>query len=40
MQNLYDLLESEYDYLTSDEAVWETIVANELNLDEEENEND
>ena len=40
MQNLYDLLESEYDYLTSDEAVWETIVANELHLDEEGNEND
>lgn len=34
MQNLYDLLESEYDYLTSDEAVWETIVANDMHLEE------
>ena len=37
MQNLYDLLESEYDYLTSDEAVWDTIVANDMHLNEEEN---
>lgn len=34
MQNLYDLLESEYDYLTSDEVVWETIVANDMHLEE------
>lgn len=37
MQNLYDLLESEYDYLTSDEAVWDSIVANDMHLNEEEN---
>jgi len=30
MQDLYRLLEAEYDYLTGDEAVWETIEANEL----------
>ena len=40
MQNLYDMLETEYDYLTSDEVVWETIVANDMHLDEEENENE
>ena len=28
----YRALEREYDYLTSDEVVWETIVANELNV--------
>jgi hypothetical protein len=27
---LYRTLEKEYDYLTSDEAVWEAIQANEL----------
>lgn len=30
MRELYRDLEEEYDYLTSDEAVWESIVANEL----------
>lgn len=30
MQDLYKRLEDEYDYLTSDEAVWESIEANEL----------
>jgi hypothetical protein len=30
MQDLYRKLEEEYDHLTSDEAVWETIEANEL----------
>ena len=30
MRQLYKDLEAEYDYLTSDEAVWESIVANEL----------
>lgn len=32
---LYRTLEQEYDYFTSDEEVWETIVANELHLEEE-----
>ena len=36
MQDLYRKLEEEYDYLTSDEAVWEAIEANELDEDEEE----
>lgn len=36
MQELYRLLEKEYKYLTSDEAVWEAIVANELHLPPEE----
>lgn len=35
MQDLYRRLKEEYDYLTSDEAVWETIEANELDEDEE-----
>jgi hypothetical protein len=30
MLDLYDKLEAEYDYLTSDEAVWEFIIANDL----------
>jgi hypothetical protein len=30
MQDLYRKLEAEHDYLTSDEAVWDTIEANEL----------
>jgi hypothetical protein len=30
MRRLYEQLEAEYDYLTSDEVVWDTIVANEL----------
>jgi len=34
MQDLYDRLETEYDYLTSDEAVWDTIVANDMHLEE------
>jgi len=36
MQDLYSKLEAEHDYLTSDEAVWEAIVANELDEDDEE----
>lgn len=35
MGDLYRKLEAEYDYLVSDEAVWETIEANELDEDEE-----
>lgn len=35
MQDLYGKLEDEYDYLTSDEAVWEAIEANELDQMEE-----
>jgi len=35
MQDLYFKLEAEYDYLVSDEAVWETIEANELDQMEE-----
>jgi hypothetical protein len=35
MGDLYRKLEAEYDYLTSDEAVWETIEANELDEDDE-----
>lgn len=30
MQDLYSKLRDEYEYLTSDEVVWETIVANDL----------
>lgn len=30
MDDVYRKLEAEYDYLTSDEAVWETLEANEL----------
>ncbi len=38
MRELYRNLEEEYEHLTSDEAVWETIVANELDEElEEEN---
>ena len=33
MRSLYRKLEAEYDYLTSDEAVWEAIVANELDVE-------
>lgn len=29
-RDLYDRLKKEYDYLTSDEAVWEAIIANDL----------
>jgi hypothetical protein len=36
MRELYSRLEFEYGYLTSDEAVWETIVANGLDTPEEE----
>jgi hypothetical protein len=32
---LYNTLERKYDYLTSDEAVWGTIVANELDREDE-----
>lgn len=35
MQDIYRRLETEYDYLVSDEAVWETIEANELDEMEE-----
>lgn len=35
MCDLYSRLEDEYDHLTSDEVVWETIEANELDKDEE-----
>jgi len=34
MQDLYRRLEAEYDYLVSDEAVWDAIEANELDEDE------
>lgn len=34
---LYSTLHREYDHLTSDEAVWESIVANELEEDEDDN---
>ena len=33
-RQLYKSLEDEYDYLTSDEVVWEAIVANELDQEE------
>lgn len=36
MRDLYRKLEAEYDYRTSDEAVWEAIEANELDTDAEE----
>ena len=35
MGDLYSRLEEEYDHLVSDEAVWETIEANELDQVEE-----
>jgi hypothetical protein len=38
MQELYRKLEAEYDHLTSDDAVWDTIEANELIEDTEETE--
>lgn len=38
MRDLYHKLEEEYEYLVSDEAVWESIVANELDKDEDEDE--
>ena len=34
MRQLYRDLETDHDYLTSDEAVWEAIVANELDTEE------
>lgn len=37
MQDLYDKLEAEYNYLTSDEAVWEFIITNDLCKREREN---
>ena len=36
MRELYKRLEEEYEYLTSDDAVWEAIVANDLHIFEEE----
>jgi uncharacterized protein YaaW (UPF0174 family) len=38
MRDLYRKLEEEYDHLTSDEVVWDTIEANELDTDAEEGE--
>jgi hypothetical protein len=38
MQDLYERLEGEYKRLTSDEVVWEAIIANDLDKDKE-NEN-
>lgn len=35
MRDLYRRLEAEYEYLTDDDAVWDTIVANELDEDAE-----
>ena len=35
MRKLYDDLEQEYDYLTSDDVVWDSIVANELDKEQE-----
>jgi hypothetical protein len=35
MRELYRKLEAEHEYHTSDEAVWETITANELDTDAE-----
>ena len=35
MDDLYRKLEEMYDYLVSDEAVWEAIESNELDMDEE-----
>ena len=35
MKELYDRLYKEYEHLTSDEAVWDAIVANEIHLTEE-----
>jgi hypothetical protein len=33
MHELYSRLRKEYEYLTSEEVVWESIVANELHLE-------
>jgi hypothetical protein len=38
MRQVYSDLESEYDYLTSEEAVWEAIVANGLDTEENDDE--
>lgn len=38
MRDLYRKLEEEYDHLTSDEAVWDAIEANELDTDAEDEE--
>lgn len=38
MRTLYRTLEKEYDYLTSDEAVQETVIANDLNVEEDDDE--
>lgn len=40
MRDLYRHLEAEYEYLTSDEAVWDTLVANEMDEPEEEEDED
>lgn len=40
MQDVYRKLEKEYDHLTSDEAVWDTIEANELVEDVDDDEDD
>lgn len=40
MQDVYRKLEEEYDHLTSDEAVWDTIEANELVEDVDDDEDD
>ena len=40
MQDVYGKLEEEYDRLTSDEAVWDTIEANELEEDIDDDEDD
>ena len=40
MQDVYRKLEEEYDHLTSDEAVWDTIEANELEEDIDDDEDD
>lgn len=37
---LYEALNEEYDHLTSEDAVWETIVANELDKDDEDEDED
>jgi hypothetical protein len=39
-RHLYQQLEAEYDHLTSDDAVWDAIEANELHNQEEDDDND
>jgi ferredoxin len=36
MDDIYEALEQEYDYLTSDEAVWESLVDNDMTEEDEE----